>query len=758
MTTKIERMIQRQRLKQFLLVPLLGMTIYAFLLAFLFAGLLAKIPNIKQAGEALRLLGLAHRGLFAMGITFCAVMRCRHPNPTLHQDFSSWLRTTPWHRGLDLPIKPVQLVWQDFVFVGILEGYAHIRLGAPWLENSGVFVAVYLLFQLAALALRKETRNYALAIAVGLSGALLFVPNTTAIAAACWASYGVAYLGLQRLLDVLPFEPEASPPRFTSYGYGLLGPWSATRTDGYLKLRLMLSLYPGWVAYCFIRGVSHIDKKGPELSDFRPSAIYGLFLLAAGIRLLVFVVQHWPPISLAGRIRTLRLIIPRYDCVFLAPIIISLLCFLPEFLFAHGYSAELTVALTISTTLAAMLFLPPSLRWWKLCGEHRIFHVIQGKGKADQESSFAELLWSTWRPERVLLIPSWAIALATVCFFLAAKDEKPSLSTIKVAIFVAIFHALFRSLYALPLPETPYGRWLKTTPWRAAQTLPLGPLPLCWQDFLTLAIFETLALYFYPRFPSGLIVAGFLCVHLLISSILLGERQRVISAILRLGVPTVLIFLPGMAWKLAGFCALAIIAQLGIRKWLRDRIRAEFEAPAPPKFDPGIFGLGYREPRAKLRVETLAALSLCVYGVFCLCAALANPIIFSANELERIQWPIAFTLAFALWYPLLKYLFGYGAPLNLSWRLRHGLIIPAYDKIFIPPLLLNSIILLGPPLLEEMGFSIPVAVSFATFAVLAANQHVWPPFREWQLTGFHAINLRSLDTSRKTPAPKLTVK
>src|SRR5262245_63893172 len=74
--------------------------------------------------------------------------------------------------------------------------------------------------------------------------------------------------------------------------------------------------------------------------------------IVAGVRLLVYISAHLPPLSLFGRLFTGRLIIPQYDVVFLTPLATAivglplyaglLFCLLP---------AQAALAISISAVL-----------------------------------------------------------------------------------------------------------------------------------------------------------------------------------------------------------------------------------------------------------------------------------------------------------------------------------------------------------------------------------------------------------------------
>jgi hypothetical protein len=91
-------------------------------------------------------------------------------------------------------------------------------------------------------------------------------------------------------------------------------------------------------------------------------------------RLLLYQVQVYaPPISLWGRLRTGRWIIPGYDQVFVTPLLVgTILIMLPWTLMQQGIGPDIYVPLTIGIATIVALAGPPSLMGWRLTGMHRI--------------------------------------------------------------------------------------------------------------------------------------------------------------------------------------------------------------------------------------------------------------------------------------------------------------------------------------------------------------------------------------------------
>lgn len=89
---------------------------------------------------------------------------------------------------------------------------------------------------------------------------------------------------------------------------------------------------------------------------------------------------HLPPISLWGRLRTGRLIIPKYDAVFLAPLV-ALLAGFAVFLIgvSLGINPLYFGPVEVIITLMILLIMGPKLKEWQLTAPCRIANTLKLK-------------------------------------------------------------------------------------------------------------------------------------------------------------------------------------------------------------------------------------------------------------------------------------------------------------------------------------------------------------------------------------------
>jgi hypothetical protein len=101
------------------------------------------------------------------------------------------------------------------------------------------------------------------------------------------------------------------------------------------------------------------------------SALAGMLLSA--IRGLIYTAVYHSPISLRGRIWTLRPIIPGYDYVLIAPLAMVITSIaLPLALLAMGSPPDLAFALAAFAVILIGLAAPPTRFHWQLTGSHSI--------------------------------------------------------------------------------------------------------------------------------------------------------------------------------------------------------------------------------------------------------------------------------------------------------------------------------------------------------------------------------------------------
>jgi hypothetical protein len=316
-----------------------------------------------------------------------AIHRVVSFHPALNTEYRNWLKTTPWTSRYPLPVGPVQLVAQDVLVIGALAALAwarHPEISPPHLILRFLFVYELLLaFTFCVLHMVW----FAYAIVFGLGLIVLFWPTPQIALAVAAAFYLVAFVGLRRALDnfesweldwiseqtTLVMGQDALDrvrKNILGWPFDIIRPRDVAVSIAY-RDGLMLSLLLGWWMYVILQRVNPQARFGANF------ILVFIAQFAVAGRIGTYCWGYAPPISLWGRIFTLRWIIPGYDYVFLAPLLaagvtgagisVQTLWKAPV-----EFAAPATLALLFIVTLTSA----PTLDRWRLTGKHRLSPAV----------------------------------------------------------------------------------------------------------------------------------------------------------------------------------------------------------------------------------------------------------------------------------------------------------------------------------------------------------------------------------------------
>lgn len=299
-------------------------------------------------------------------------------HPLRHDPYREWLRLTPWTSRLPLPLGPVHLIPQDGLWLALIWIVWHDpQISRVYLPL--VFLTSYLAAVCVSLAATKE-QGIAWLLAFALAEVVhRWYEPLTALVLASWL-YLAAWIGLRRSLARFPW-PGISPARaaqtaMQKQGQQLLG-WPLDQLlvrRGTLERRpvlklLAISLLIGWWAYCAASLVTN-PLEAVHLMRFM---LIVVSVMAVSGRVFGYWSDYRPPISLWGRLWTLRWIIPRYDHILITPVLVVLAAlFVPPVLAAWHVPTLAALAATISLVVFLGLVMPPTFEHWRLTGFFRI--------------------------------------------------------------------------------------------------------------------------------------------------------------------------------------------------------------------------------------------------------------------------------------------------------------------------------------------------------------------------------------------------
>jgi hypothetical protein len=339
---------------------------------------LGEPPNREVRDLAVTVLGMC---ALAYG-----VYRAVRFHPAARAGYAAWLAQTPWTPAKPLPDGPVLLAWQDIPVLALLIGPAWLALGPEAWPLVPAFALAYL-FTLAVLVHKAGERAAAYLTWFGIGGMVLLAHLPAAVLAVAAGTYAVAAVGFRRSLERFPWlpgddekarlqafvaqglqwpfdrlAPLAPPPLLRSWEgpvCGLLAAW------GLFAVGFELDRLPP-----NIRG-----EKMSGLVEYSPALV---LCLAAALRVGIYMYTHLPPISLLGRLATGRLIIPRYDVIFVAPLLAMVAS--PAGLFAFqevwlpGYAGS---AIGAGLAVGILLTAGPDRVRWQLTAPCRLVPLLK---------------------------------------------------------------------------------------------------------------------------------------------------------------------------------------------------------------------------------------------------------------------------------------------------------------------------------------------------------------------------------------------
>ena len=334
----------------------------------------ARVVDLKiRPGTALLLISAAYYGIH----------RAVSLHPYYRQDYRKWLERTPWDVDKSLPMGPIELIWEDGLVLGVL---ILANLCLP-VHHS---VRILNMFLIAHSILLTFPLWHTGAGAIGYLcafGTLLAV-RTWARPWVCFAVaasvYLLAYEGLWQSLARFPWRLNWSWSDFDNSKHlddKLSGPacgWPYDRFFRDIKVaernrmglldRVLVSMLCGWVVFCLL-GLVPDPRDRPAASGLAVPVLIGVILGRVGL----YVAGYPPPISLAGRMRTGRLIIPGYDRCLAAPVLAGVAGITAyECCRASAVPPEFCVPVMITVVMLVLLITPPSLKVWRLTGRYRM--------------------------------------------------------------------------------------------------------------------------------------------------------------------------------------------------------------------------------------------------------------------------------------------------------------------------------------------------------------------------------------------------
>ena len=309
-----------------------------------------------------------HLGVLKVSLLVYALFRAFIRHPIFLGGYRKWLRTTPWHAGMPLPLGDVTLNWRDgivlFSALALAHWHAHVAITGPVLAFAIPYACAILL---CLMATDQETETYI--IAMGMALVVRMLPAPIYAAALAVLLCAVTQVGLRRSLKRFPWDRS-----------GKADP--AVSGEGHLSVVIPNDFRPmvtarGGGGFAVLAGVwvwSLCSLGGFRLPPDAGAMLLGMiaFCLAA-FRVLIYCGKYHPPTNVFGRLRSGRIVLPGYDKVFVAPVLVICLAVVtPLALGRLGIPPAVWAGATAAAVFALLLCAGPNLRVWQLTGFHRV--------------------------------------------------------------------------------------------------------------------------------------------------------------------------------------------------------------------------------------------------------------------------------------------------------------------------------------------------------------------------------------------------
>jgi hypothetical protein len=372
------------RWNRLVLPPWWAVTLFAMMYLFIeslcvYVGLQITLP-----GELNRFIGIRWSVVIA-GAAVLGLSRF-YFHPAYRREYRTWLACTPWTMAKPLPLGPVHLIPQDALIVVALM-FLMLSTGKVLLLPAFAFLFAYELAMAMTLFITGQ-RWAAYGLVFCLSFGVWFVQIEAWGLVVVMLVYPLAYWAHMQCLTRFPWpkvdfakEPLLAP--FTNIGTAFVESNHAKNQRlgfpfEYLSPKQnvpSISVAEG-TAISLLAGVwAHACLANAPTAEARTAISFFTCIAPVTavtvVRLALYCGVYWPPISVFGRLTTGRFIIPRYDRVFVAPLIASIVS-IPGCLLFQETSPVWGMPLVLTLGLWLNLNLGPKLLDWRLTGGHRL--------------------------------------------------------------------------------------------------------------------------------------------------------------------------------------------------------------------------------------------------------------------------------------------------------------------------------------------------------------------------------------------------
>jgi hypothetical protein len=275
---------------------------------------------------------------------------------------------------MPLPLGPVELGVRDVLVLAPVAALAHHGSGGSALLPLLVFGVCYLTPLLAPLA---GNGWWTFALSAGFAGLFRAAPHLSIMAGLLVAMYAVARAGLKHSL-LRPAVKKTDVPSASGLGapFEQLAPVPPPKPIP-LPHSVAYAAMVGWWAYCLCGSLAGDMTRGDVVIM---TSLAGV--LVGVIRFSVYALGSDPPLGVRGRWVTGRWIVPGYDQILVAPMVVFLTAaVLPSALAKVIPSVAVVCGVCGTVFLLLALALPPTRARWLLTGHRHMTRRSGGDAK-----------------------------------------------------------------------------------------------------------------------------------------------------------------------------------------------------------------------------------------------------------------------------------------------------------------------------------------------------------------------------------------
>lgn len=295
-------------------------------------------------------------------LVYMGLARVFGPHPDGKPRYRNWLKTTPWHPGMPLPLGPITLNFYDLVLLAVT-GFMFTKLGMHAELSILLFGVAYTIAVMLKLLSTGPARiDYLLSF--GLLLMVWVLPDVRVAALILVAMYPVEHWAIRHSLKSFPWEPQV-PKHYVPLGWTFerLGPEPVKVRVPFFDALIVSLLFGGCVYVT-------LSKSFADARQTIEGCLVFAGFTAALIRFLIYF-GGTSNLGLFSRLVTGRLIIPGYDQIFVAPILIGGLLVAASVAVQRPIEPVEAGAFG-SLIVLVLLGMGPSLRRFRLVGTYNV--------------------------------------------------------------------------------------------------------------------------------------------------------------------------------------------------------------------------------------------------------------------------------------------------------------------------------------------------------------------------------------------------